>query len=68
MSDQVYRARMMEVKRLASIIDATKICSTSLADRIRVQLAQPLPDHQLDLEGAHNTCAIIEQVQQTSEK
>jgi len=61
MSDQSPRARRLAERGLAHAIAASELTAERLADAMRDALARPVPQHDVDLDGAERTRAAIEQ-------
>ncbi len=58
-SDQSLRAERLAERGLATVIPATELTSIRLADAMGQALASPPPQHDLDLDGAKNTLAFV---------
>lgn len=62
MSDQPERARILAVRGIATVLEPDRLDARRLADAIRTAAAAPAPRHDIGLDGAERTRAIIERL------
>jgi predicted glycosyltransferase len=62
MSDQPERARLLAARGVAAVLDPGRLDARRLADAMRATAARPLPRHDIRLDGAERTRAIIERL------
>lgn len=61
-ADQVTRAMLLEQRRLASVLAPNILSVKRLADAMLESLATVPPPHNIALDGAERTCALIEKI------